>query len=144
MRPFSPCNASRAIPKSILILKRRLDSLYETQDVPRDTCRHSTGARVYDHNSKRALCSPPHLKKRTDSPASIGEESQGVPRNVNGGLTSLKKSRRLPEVLLASQEEPQAYYCKSGKTTRFLTQGEMRPFPLQQFKSNPEFPFESR
>ena len=144
MRPFSPCNASRASPRSILILERRLDSLYATQDVPRDTCCHSTGSRGYDHNSRRALCSPLHLEKRTDSPASIREESRGVPFNVDGGLTSLKKTRRLPEVPLASQEEPQAYYCNSGKTTRFLTQGEMRPCPLQQFESNPEFPFESR
>ena len=33
-----PCRASRGIPSSLSILKRRLDSLYATQEVPRDIC----------------------------------------------------------------------------------------------------------
>ena len=59
--------------------------------------------------------------------AAAPEESQGAPRNLKGGLTSLRQHERSPEAPITTREEPQIYRCNSRKTTRFPPQGKMSP-----------------
>lgn len=48
-------------PRSLLELKRKLDTLYETQEASRDTRFHSRGMLSFRHNPTRAPFSPPQL-----------------------------------------------------------------------------------
>ena len=70
MRPFSPASTSRAIRSSLLKLERMLESLYTTQEVPRDTCHHLRGTPSFTPQLEKSPVSPPHLEFSTDSPAS--------------------------------------------------------------------------
>ena len=64
---------------------------------------------------------------RPYSHAVTQEESQGAPRNLKEGLTSLRQQERFPEVPVTTREEHKTSHCNSRNTTRFPPQCETRP-----------------
>ena len=74
-----PCSVSRTIPSVLSKLKRKLDSLYVTHEIPRDTQGNSREAPNSQHFSKRAPCSSLHLEMKANSPASSQEGNRFSP-----------------------------------------------------------------
>ena len=72
MRPFFCFGSSREIPTSFLSLKRVLDTLDATQEVPQHICLHSRGTPSVPPQLKSAPFFPPHLEMRVHFPASLG------------------------------------------------------------------------
>ena len=75
MRLF-PTAGSREITRSLLKIYTVLDTLYETQEVPRHTHPHSKGTPIFLAHLNLSPFAPPHLEMRVDSPAFSGKESR--------------------------------------------------------------------
>ena len=99
------CSASRAILSSLSKLKRRLDSLYATQEVPRDTLCSSRGTPSFPpqrekspvfptsspdegwfpcFNSRGIPTFPSHFKRRPVSPIATWVELRGSCHKLKG------------------------------------------------------------
>ena len=67
----------------------------------------------------------PQLQMSTSAPTVTTEESRGAPRDSRGDWTSLRPHKRVPEVVVVTQEES---HCNSSKTWRLSPQLELRYF----------------
>ena len=63
------CSVSRETPRSLLKLKKVLDTLYATQEVPSDTHPHSRGIPSIMAQRNLSRFCPPDLDMNVDSPA---------------------------------------------------------------------------
>ena len=142
---FFSCSTLRAIPSSLSKLERRLDSLHTIQVGPKIPITTRDESRGSHHNSRRALCVPPHLemsahsvlqlkrnpnfpsnhKRRPESPT----ESQVEPR----GFCYKEKGRRVPLQLQISPDFP---CIGSNGTPSICSQQDGRPvgpaYPLEK------------
>ena len=72
------CGISREIPPALLNLKRVLDTIEATQEVPQHTRLHSKETARVLHSSRRAPVFHPHPERRVHFPASW-ESNPGIP-----------------------------------------------------------------
>ena len=84
------CSISREIPPSLLSLKRFLDTLDATQEVPRHTHYTQEEPQGFCHISRRAPFFPPQLEMRVHFCASSGMESRHSRGTSRGGGLYLK------------------------------------------------------
>ena len=111
-----PCNASTAIPSSLSKLKRRLDSLYATQRVTRNTCHISRGPPIFLKQLEKSPVFPTSSRDEGWVPCFIWRGIQTFPTHL----------KRRPVSPTDTQEEPHSSCCKS-KGLWVSTQLEIRP-----------------
>ena len=87
---LSHCSISREVPHSLLKLGTVLNTLYETQEVPRHTHPHSSGTPIFLAHLNLSPFAPPHLEMRVDSSALSGKESRSSRRTSRGGQSHIE------------------------------------------------------
>ena len=108
--------ASRAIPSYFSKLKRRLDSLYATQEVPGDN----------RHNLRRTPSFAPHLKKGPVFPTSSRDENRFPCFHSRGIPTFPSHLKWRPVSPIETREKPRIS-CPKLKGQRIPPQREIRP-----------------
>ena len=111
-----PYSLSRAITSSLSKLKRKLDCLYATQEIPQDTHRNFRGTTSF----------PPKLEKNPVFPTSYRDEGQ-FPCSVLRGIPSFPlRLKRRPFSPTETREGP-CGSCHKSKGHRVLPQLEIPP-----------------
>ena len=107
------CGISREIPPSLLSLRKVLDTLDATLEVPGHTISFQVEHRGSRHNSRRVPVFPSHLEMKVHFPASSRKESRPSRHTSRGGGFNLKLVRNTrdhatitkdPDVLMHSRE----------------------------------------
>ena len=92
---FFSCSTLRAIPSSLSKLERRLDSLHTIQVGPKIPITTRDESRGSHHNSRRALCVPPHLEMSAHSVLQL-KRNPNFPSNHKRRPVSPTESRVEP------------------------------------------------
>ena len=89
------CSVFQEISRSLLELKRELDTFYETPEASRDTRSHSRGMLSFWPKLQKSPFSPSQLEMRDDSPASFGKECQRPCHYSRGGRSQVEIGQEL-------------------------------------------------
>ena len=100
---LSHFRVSRELPCSLLKLETVLDTLYETQEVPRHTRPHSRGTPSFPAHLNLSPFAPPHLEMRVDSSALSGKESRSSRHTSRGGQSHIDTRQETSWVVPQSQ-----------------------------------------
>ena len=100
-----PCSDSRAIWYSLLKLKRSLESLFTTKEVPRDTRHHLRGTPSFMPQLKKSPVFPTSSRDEHRFSCFNSEESELSARTSRGGLSSILKPEKNSAVPVASQKD---------------------------------------